>query len=186
MARLLNTTTDYGAIAIAIHWLSAAVVVGMFCLGFWMVDLDYYSSWYKRAPEIHKSVGILFAGIFVLRTSLRAISPSPSPVAGTNGWEARASRIVHRLFYVLIACLLTAGYLISTADGRPVSVFGWFEVPATVTSIPDQEDLAGEIHWYLALSLITLAALHALAALKHHFIDRDATLLRMLGRTGND
>lgn len=183
MDHLLNTATEYGAIAIAIHWLSVVIIVAMFCLGFWMVDLDYYSSWYRRAPDIHKSVGILFAGVYVLRLILRLASPTPAPVAGTRPWESRTARVVHRLFYVLIACLVCAGYLISTADGRPISVFGWFEVPATITSIPEQEDLAGEIHWYLALGILTLAGLHALAALKHHFIDRDATLSRMLGRT---
>jgi len=61
MTRLLNTGNAYGAVPIAIHWLSVAVIIGMFCLGFWMVDLDYYDSWYRRAPDIHKSVGILFA-----------------------------------------------------------------------------------------------------------------------------
>lgn len=183
MKRLLNTRNAYGAAPIAIHWLSVAVISGMFCLGYWMVGLDYYNSWYRRAPDIHKSVGILFAGVFVARLLLRLVSPTPAPVARTRDWEARASSIVHRLFYVLIGCQVCAGYLISTADGRPISVFGWFEVPATITSIPEQEDLAGEIHWYLALTILTLAGLHALAALKHHFIDRDATLSRMLGRT---
>lgn len=184
MARLLNTTTTYGSIAIAIHWLSAAVIVAMFCLGYWMVDLDYYSSWYQRAPDIHKSIGILFAMLFGARLLLRNFTPVPAPASGTGGWQIAASRWVHRVFYVLIACQIVAGYLISTADGRPISVFGWFEVPATITSIPEQEDRAGDLHWYLALTLITLAVLHALAALKHHFVDRDETLRRMLGRTG--
>lgn len=183
MARLLNTRKYYGAIPIFIHWASVVVIAGMFCLGYWMVDLDYYSSWYRRAPMIHKSIGILFALVLILRLGLRVTSPVPAPTGAGRGWETRAARAVHRLFYVLIAAQLAAGYLISTADGRSVSVFGWFEVPATVTSIPDQEDLAGVIHWYLALSILILAALHALAALKHHFVDRDATLRRMLGRT---
>ena len=72
----------------------------------------------------------------------------------------------------------------TTADGRGIAVFGLFEVPATLTSIPDQADVAGAIHEYLAWALVIFAGLHALAALKHHFIDRDATLVRMFGRTG--
>jgi cytochrome b561 len=78
--------------------------------------------------------------------------------------------------------VMISGYLISTADGRAISVFGWFEVPALITSIPDQEDIAGLIHEYLAWGLVIFSGLHALAALKHHFIDRDPTLKRMLGR----
>ncbi|TCT19400.1 cytochrome b561-like protein [Thiobaca trueperi] len=77
---------------------------------------------------------------------------------------------------------MASGYLISTADGRSLDVFGLFSVPAILTGLPDQADLAGEVHLVLAIALVTLAAVHALAALKHHFIDRDATLLRMLGR----
>ena len=180
--RLLNDRRSYGAAAIALHWLSAAVIAGMFGLGYWMVDLDYYSAWYNRAPDIHKSVGILFIFVYLVRVVLRLATPAPAPARDPGGWDAIASRVVHRLFYVLIACLVCAGYLISTADGRPVSVFGWFEVPATITSIPDQEDRAGEIHWYLALTIVILAGLHAAAALKHHFVDRDETLSRMLGR----
>ena len=77
---------------------------------------------------------------------------------------------------------MVSGYLISTADGRPIAVFDWFEVPALITSIPDQADVAGLIHEYLAWALLIFSAVHALAALKHHFIDRDPTLKRMFGR----
>jgi cytochrome b561 len=84
------------------------------------------------------------------------------------------------LFYPLIFVLMLSGYLISTADGRPISVFGLVGVPATLTAIPNQEDVAGYVHQILAYTLIGLVALHALAALKHHFLDRDGTLLRML------
>jgi cytochrome b561 len=79
--------------------------------------------------------------------------------------------------------LMIAGYLISTADGKGIIVFDLFEVPALYTGIPNQEDLAGLVHEYLAWTLVVFAGLHALAALKHHYIDRDVTLLRMLGRT---
>ena len=74
--------------------------------------------------------------------------------------------------------------MIDSKDDKRIAVFGLFEVPATLTSIPDQADVAGAIHEYLAWALVIFAGLHALAALKHHFIDRDATLVRMFGRTG--
>lgn len=85
------------------------------------------------------------------------------------------------LLYVLLLVLLLSGYLISTADGKPISVFGWFEVPALFSGAGQQADLAGDVHLWLAWSLVLLSALHALAALKHHFVDRDTTLKRMLG-----
>ena len=75
-----------------------------------------------------------------------------------------------------------SGYLISTADNRPIDVFGWFFIPASITSIPDQEDTAGLVHLVVASTLLGLVLLHAAAALKHHYIDRDDTLKRILGR----
>lgn len=103
-------------------------------------------------------------------------------IAGVKRWEQRAASLAHGLLYVLLFAVMAAGYLISTADGRAIEVFGLFEVPATITGIEEQEDMAGEVHLVLAITLISLASGHALAALKHHFIDRDRTLKRMLGR----
>ena len=75
---------------------------------------------------------------------------------------------------------MISGYLISTADGRPISFFGWFEVPALITGINNQEDIAGDVHFYMAWTLVILASLHGLAAIKHHLIDKDSTLTRMI------
>lgn len=176
-----NTEHSYGLIAIVFHWLTAIAIVGLFILGTWMVDLDYYHEWYKTAPDSHRSIGVLLAVIMVLRFALRLLSPTPKPEPGIKHWEQLLARSVHWLLYLLILVVIISGYLISTADGRAVGVFNWFEIPATVTSIENQEDLAGELHYYLAISLIVLASIHALAALKHHFIDKNATLKKMLG-----
>jgi cytochrome b561 len=86
----------------------------------------------------------------------------------------------------LMLALMIAGYLISTADGRPIDVFNLFSVPATLHGLADQEDIAGEVHEILAWALVLLAGVHALAALKHHFINRDSTLLKMLGRDASN
>jgi len=83
------------------------------------------------------------------------------------------------VLYVLLLALFVSGYLISTADGRSIDVFGWFEVPASLM-MDNQEDIAGVIHWGLAWSLMVLVALHAAAAVKHHVFDKDRTLVRML------
>ena len=82
--------------------------------------------------------------------------------------------------YLGLTGLFITGYLISTADGRAIEVFDWFSVPGFGSFIENQEDLAGEIHEIIAYGIMGLAALHALAALKHHFLDRDNTLTRML------
>jgi cytochrome b561 len=93
--------------------------------------------------------------------------------------------LAHLALYVILFAIMISGYLISTADGQPINVFGWFNVPASVTDLPDQADNAGTIHLYLAWSVVVLSVLHGLAALKHHFIDRDVTLKRMLGRSAD-
>lgn len=177
----INSDSQYGWVAIALHWLTAAIVIGLFGIGLWMVSLDYYHPWYTKAPDLHRSMGVLLALLVVSRLVSRWFMPMPKPVEGVRRWEHIAAVVVHRLMYVLLITTIILGYLISTADGRPIDVFGWFKVPATVTSIPQQADLAGELHLYFAVTLIVLAGVHVLAALKHHFINRDVTLLRMFG-----
>lgn len=177
-----NSSSNYGLVSILMHWLVAIGVVGLFALGYWMVGLTYYSSWYRTAPEIHKSIGLLLLAVMVCRVAWRFLSPGPAPLANHGRFTRSATKAGHGLLYIGLFAVMISGYLISTADGRAISVFGWFEVPATITSIPKQEDIAGLVHQYLAWGLVIFSGVHALAALKHHFIDRDATLKRMLGR----
>jgi cytochrome b561 len=178
-----NSRQQYGIISIALHWLVALLVFGLFGLGLWMVELDYYHRWYQRAPDLHKSIGISLFGLMLLRQLWRYTNPRPAPLPSHANWEKRLAGAVHGFLYLLLFVLMLSGYLISTADGRAIEVFGLFRVPATLTGIPNQEDLAGVVHQILGYVLIGLVALHALAALKHHFLDRDGTLRRMLRGT---
>ena len=175
-----NSAQGYGVIAVVLHWLVALVVIGLFLLGLWMTGLTYYDDWYRRGPDLHKSIGILLFFVMLARVVWRSINITPEYDPGISAFERRAAHGVHLLLYVLIFALMLSGYLISTADGKPIHVFGLFAVPATISDIPNQEDTAGAVHWYLALILISLVSLHAVAALKHHFIDRDRTLKKML------
>ncbi|MCF6780188.1 cytochrome b [Stutzerimonas stutzeri] len=177
-----NSSSNYGLVSILMHWLVALAVVGLFALGYWMVGLTYYSSWYRTAPDIHKSVGILLFGLMVLRVVWRFVSTGPAPLPSHGGMTRLATKAGHGLLYVGLFAVMISGYLISTAEGRGIGVFDWFQVPALITSIPNQADIAGLVHEYLAWGVLILSALHALAALKHHFIDRDSTLRRMFGR----
>lgn len=173
-----NTVKSYGWMAIAIHWLSALIVIGLFALGYWMLTLSYYDAWYRLGPWWHKSFGITLLALTVVRVIWKLFNPKPEPLGAK--WEQLAARLGHGVIYFLLFVTMISGYLISTADGRGISVFDWFEVPALITGIANQEDIAGTVHWYSALALVILAGGHALAALKHHFVNRDATLKRML------
>ncbi|ERK07022.1 MAG: cytochrome b [Pantoea sp.] len=176
-----NSPQQFGLISILLHWLMALAIYGMFALGLWMVGLGYYDSWYHSAPEIHKSIGILLLMALLLRLLWRFLSPPPAPLHSYSPVVRFAAIAAHWLLYSLLLAILVSGYLISTADGKPVSLFGWFDIPALVAGAAEQADVAGDIHLWLAWTVVVLSVLHGLAALKHHFIDRDITLQRMLG-----
>lgn len=176
-----NTATEYGLVAILLHWTIGVAVIGLFGLGLWIGDLDYYDAWYQRGPALHKGLGVLLFILVVVRLLWRRLNVQPAPVPTHSVRERRLARLAHLSLHVLLVGTMLAGYLISTADGRPVDVFGLFQLPATLSGIDGQEDIAGEVHELLAFALIGVTVLHAAAALNHHFIDRDRTLKRMLG-----
>lgn len=178
---LNNTEQRYGLVSMTIHWLTVLTVLSLFGVGLWMTGLDYYHAWYKKAPDLHKSVGLLLLALTLVRIIWIIINPKPRPVPNSKHWERSVAAAVHGLLYLLLFSVMLSGYLISTADGRGIAVFGWFEIPALPWRFAQQEDMAGEVHEILAFSLIGVMLLHAGAALKHHVIDRDDTLRRMLG-----
>ena len=172
-----DTPQGYGLISRLFHWLMALAILAMFGIGLWMMSLDYYSPYYNSGREFHKSVGILLLGALALRFGWRLANVKPDddelgPV------ERKAARIAQWGFYPLLLALMISGYLISTADGRAIDVFGWFSVPSPGEN-KGLEDTAGTIHEYLAYTVILFAALHAGAAVKHHVVDRAPTLKRM-------
>ncbi|PKH06055.1 cytochrome b [Moritella sp. Urea-trap-13] len=178
---LKNTKTAYGWIAILLHWVMALAIFGMFGLGLYMVELTYYDAWYKGSLDLHKSIGILLLGLLLLRTLWRGININPdSADQHASKFEVTSAHLVHLGLYLLMFTLMLSGYLISTADGRGISVFELFTIPAIPFSVDNQEDIAGQIHEILAWALVLLAGVHALAAIKHHFINKNNTLVRML------
>lgn len=177
---LFNTRSKFGLITKLQHWLSAVSIIGLFILGFWMVDLTYYSSWYKTAPHIHKSIGLLLLIVTIIRLLMNLLQAKVLPVRQQSTLQNQSVKLVHNGLYLALIIALISGYLISTADGRAIAVFNWFELPSIGELFNDQEVIAGEVHKYSVYSLIVLSLVHALAALKHQFIDKDNTVSRML------
>jgi len=176
-----NTINHYGWITICVHWLVAITVIGLFALGYWMVDLGYYDPWYKQGPDLHKSIGVLLFLVMVIRVLWRYFQTKPEALDSHTPFEKKAGSIVHVFLYCALFVLMISGYLISTADGRAIEDFNLVSLVSFGELFPNQEDLAGLVHQYLAYVLMFTVFIHALAALKHHFIDKDKTLLRMLG-----
>ena len=177
---LLNNRARYGLVAIALHWLMAAGIFFLFGLGLYMTDLDYYDSWYHKGPDLHKALGMIVLLLLIARIPWRFLNVRPEPQG--RPWEQRLAHWVHNGHYVLMVLVLVTGYLIPTAKGEGIDVFGFIEVPSIMRLSGPQEDLAGQVHWLSAWFLVVLGVLHALAAYKHHFVDKDDTLLRMIGR----
>lgn len=181
--QIKNTDNKYGLLSIILHWLVALAVFGLFGVGLWMTDLSYYSTWYHTAPFWHKSVGVVVLMLMLVRVVWRFVSPAPKPIATHSTAVQLLAKLGHLGLYTAIFIVLISGYLISTAEGKGVSVFDLFEVPALFAGGAQQADLAGAIHLYVAWALVIAAVGHGLAAVKHHFIDKDATLKRMFGRS---
>ncbi len=177
---LSNSLSHFGVISRLIHWLSAITVFGLFALGYWMMGLDYYSQWYQTAPHWHESVGILLLLATIFRLVWRTVQILPLPIASHTDSEIKKAKAVHHILYALLFTMFITGYLVPTADDRAIEVFTWFSIPSIGELFSNQEDIAGVIHEYCAYAIITLALIHALAAIKHHFVDKDETLQRML------
>lgn len=176
-----TTRNHWGWLSITFHWLTVLVVFSQLTLGLWMVELSYYDSWYHKAPELHKSIGIVLLMLTLLRLAWRHIEGKPAPIPSHTITEQFIARFMHNLLYFVLIATMVFGYLISTADGRAIEVFGVFTLPAILHGIDKQEDITGVIHLWLAVALICLVVLHALAAIKHHVFDKDPTLKRMFG-----
>jgi len=176
---LKNTKYTYGLLSIVLHWLMALMMFTMFGLGLYMVELTYLDVWYKAAPKLHISMGILLFLLLVFRLFWRWANVFPEALG--SSLERKVAPLIHRTHYVLMFALMISGYLIMTADGRAVSVFTWFEVPALLPAEKGREAIAGQAHQYLAWFFMAFVLLHAAAAIKHHWLDKDQVLNRMLG-----
>jgi len=177
----MSTPDRYGLVARLLHWGMALLLVALFVLGWWATELSYYDPLYRIIPDLHRSLGIVAAVLIVLRLLWWLVDRRPDPAPGASRWMVLAARAGHGLLYLCMILLPISGYLMSTADGRPVSVFGLFEVPALLPASSGREEWTGMLHYYLGYGGAWLVLLHVAAALKHQFIDRDDTLRKMIG-----
>ncbi len=177
---LRNSTAQYGLISKLLHWTLALLMVWLIGLGFYMVGLTYYDRWYNDSLTWHKSLGMVALGLALLKLGWWGYNPSPAPLAGLLGWESVGASIMHALLLAMLIIIPVSGYLISTSAGQGVEVFGLFSIPALVNGGTALRDAAIAVHFYAAYGTAVLILGHAGAALKHHFINRDDTLRRML------
>lgn len=174
------SVTRYGLMARGFHWTLALLIIALIVLGSYAVRLGYYDRWYYTSLEWHKVLGMAALVIGVLNVCRAIGSRAPAPVASMAAWERQATRAMHGVLFLMMIAVPATGYVISTSAGDGIAIFGWFEVPAVLPGSEALRDLAVELHYYLAYVTAVLVLLHIAAALKHHFIDRDDTLRRMI------
>lgn len=176
---LKDSRSGYGLISIVIHWINALLIVFLFGLGFYMVDLSYYDDWYTKAPELHISLGLVVLLSMSVRVIWRSTNPTPLELAAKPA-QKLAAKLVKLGLYALVFIVLISGYLITTAQGQPASMFTLVNFPALLQLSSQNVDLAGVVHEYLAWGIVLLVVLHVAGAFFHHFVIRDRTLVRML------
>jgi cytochrome b561 len=168
----------YGMPAIALHWLTALLIVCGFTLGLSMVGLPLSRQklqWYAW----HKWIGITIWLLTCARLAWRL--GHPAPVAPPMpAWQHRAAVIAQVLLYVLLLVIPLSGWLYSSATGVQVVYLGLVPLPDLVARDRELGNVLQSVHVTLNFILLAVVCLHAAAALKHHFVDRDTVLTRML------
>ncbi|MGQ0385297.1 MAG: cytochrome b [Gammaproteobacteria bacterium] len=179
---LRNTPERYGSVAQALHWVVVLLLIGQVTVGMIAHEMpDGFDKLVLLAR--HKSVGITILALAALRLAWRLIDRPPPPPPMPR-WQRLAARSTHAAFYVLLFAMPLTGWAMSSASNYPVSWFGLVQLPDFVAPDRELKHLMEDVHETLAKALIALAVLHAAAALKHQFVDRDGLLWRMLPRRG--
>lgn len=176
-----DLATRYGRTAQLAHWLTAVLLLVQFTLGLYMIELALSPAKLKLYAY-HKWLGVSVLLIVLLRLAWRRLKPPPALPATMPDWERGAAAISHRLLYLLLLAVPLSGWLMSSAKGFQTVYFGVLPLPDLLAKNPALGEALARVHWGLNKLLLALIGLHVLAALKHHFIDRDAVLARMTPR----
>jgi cytochrome b561 len=169
----------YGAVAQSFHWIIAALVVTQFVLANLEDDLPIGAHKLALLAR-HKSVGMTILMLAVLRLLWRLWNPPPALPPGMKPVERVLARASHYTFYVLLFAMPITGWMMSSAKNYSVSWFGLFTWPNLIGKNEAAFDFLRSTHHILSDALFVIAVLHILAALKHHFWNKDDVLLRML------
>ena len=168
----------YTRTAVALHWLVALLIAAGFTLGATMTDL-HMSPRKLKLYSYHKWIGITVLGLVLIRLLWRLTHPAP-PDEPMPRWQRIAAHVTHWLLYALMIVTPMVGWLYTSAAGYPVVYLKLWQLPDLVSKNKQLADVLVQVHGVLAWTLLWVVVLHAAAALKHHFFDRDATLRRML------
>ncbi len=176
-------THHYTRTAKGLHWLIALLMLGLLGLGFYMHDLPL-SPQKLQLYAWHKWAGVTVFLLVIVRLAWRVTHQPPPLPAGMPRWQQWAAQATHLLLYVLMLAIPLSGWLMSSAKGFQTVWFGVLLLPDLLAKDKALGDLLATLHMSLNLLLVALLVAHVGASLKHHFIDRDDVLLRMLPNFG--
>ncbi len=176
---LCNTEKTYGTVSKMLHWLIALMVLVMLAVG---VSFSYLpKNTVGFLMPIHKSSGITLLILMVLRLIWRWFNPTPRLPKHMKNWEIFTARLVHALFYVLLIVMPITGIVMTLSAGYPLPFWTFGNIQFAF--IPLNKALShvmADWHEYLAWTIGVFFVLHTLAALKHHFYDKDDVLRRIV------
>lgn len=172
-------TDRYTRTAVTLHWLVALLIFVAFPLGYYMHDLPL-TPHKLRMYSYHKWIGVTVFALAVIRVYWRATHRPPALPESMPNWERFAALATHYTFYFLIFAVPVSGWLMSSALGFQTVWFGVLPLPDLVGKNKELADLLHEVHEALNLVMAALVLGHIGASLKHHFIDRDDVLVRMM------
>jgi cytochrome b561 len=174
-----NTPESFGTLTKTLHWVMALFVIGLLGIGLWMTGLENSPDKFK-IYALHKSFGICVLALVFARILWHVYSRKPGFVDGMKPWEKLAAHAAHIFLYLAMIVMPLSGWLMSSAKGYTVTVFFTFDLPHLISENEEWGKLFSETHELLGYALIAAVAVHVGAALKHHFVNKDATLKRML------
>ncbi len=177
---LKNTSHTYGTLARALHWLTAALVLGLLCLGFYMAGLAFSDGTFQLYT-LHKSFGMLVLILSVIRLAWRCRTSPVLALSSHTNLERCLAKSVHGLLYVSLLGMPFSGWLMTSAGNFPNHFFFLFLVSPIFPKNEAWFIIFQTFHEGFALLLLGLIGLHIAGALKHHLIEKDNTLRRMGG-----
>lgn len=169
----------YTRTAIVLHWLMAALLVALFCLGIYMHDLPL-SPQKLRLYAWHKWAGVSAFFLVLARLAWLLAHRPPALPASMSGWQAASARVLHLMLYVFMIAVPLSGWLMSSAKGFQTVYFGVMPLPDLVQKNKELGDLLQTLHFSLNLCLAASVVVHVAAVVKHRLLDRDDVFQRML------
>jgi len=168
----------YTRTAVTLHWTVATLVITGLCMGWIMTDM-VTSPLKLQVFSWHKWIGITVLALFFVRVLWRLTHPAPA-LLPMPAWQRRAALFLHGFLYFMLLAQPITGWLYSNAAGRAIVYLGLIPLPNLVGKDKALAATFKQLHSTGGLVLSIAVGLHLLAALKHHFFDRDDTLRRML------